>query len=185
MGVEARWITLPTAATPARRWVLRPRHSDSDCTSGVCRSAYLMWNGTSAYLINSVDATESPMATWAFPPATSPPFAHLAYRRTTGAAPNIRQLRFQLHLLPITNDTKPYPMSLSGRWFAIHPWNSIPSGAGTEPLRTVQVVLRRGPGCACSAISTPSTTRPAAAAGAMGWRDYSASNARVPQLSRA
>ena len=76
-----------------------------DCTSGVCRNAYLMWNGyIPAYLINSVDATGKPNGYMGIPsdykPAVAPlwPYPKRLPQPHRGHRPELRQLRHQLRL---------------------------------------------------------------------------------------
>ncbi len=134
---RTNWITLPTGGYwPTGEKVQYYGHDVpiQDCTSGVCRNSYLMWNGyIPAYLINSVDASGKPNGYMGIPsgykPAVSPLWPYPADYRSRNAAndPNFDNYGTSYIWLPVTDDTKPYRMSLNGGYTSspVAPFNGM------------------------------------------------------------
>jgi hypothetical protein len=109
-----------------------------DCTSGVCRNAFLMWNGyIPAYLINSTDASGKPNGYMGIPadykPAVAPLWPYPAdYRsRTAATDPNFNNYGTSYIWLPVTNQAAPVRVNLSGTdsgggvQSPVHPFNGM------------------------------------------------------------
>ena len=174
------WISLPTGSNWPTGNPVQYYGRDipiQDCTSGVCRNSYLMWNGyIPAYLINSVDATGKPNGYMGIPadykPAVAPLWPYPAdYRsRTAATDPNFSNYGTSYIWLPVTNQAAPVRVNLqrhrqrpnrtrlSTRLTA---WPSSAPAIGTStPRSSSRSPSRSGPSCACSATpSTRSTTR--------------------------
>jgi len=131
------WNTMPTGSnwpTGEKLEFYGHKYPIQDCTSGVCRNAYLMWNGyIPAYLINSVDANGKPNGYMGIPasykPATSPLWPYPADYRSRNAAndPNFDNYGTSYIWLPVTNQAAPVRYNYSGGYLGspIHPWNGV------------------------------------------------------------
>jgi hypothetical protein len=172
-----------------------------DCTSGVCRNAFLMWNGyIPAYLINSVDATGKPNGYMGIPsdfkPAVAPLWPYPAdYRsRTAASDPNFANYGTSYIWLPVTNQTAPVRVNLSGTdsnggvSSPVHPFNGMSIlGAGnwnfdTALFKSFRITEQAKLRIQCDFFNT--FNHPGNAASGMIASDYGSQNgARVLQLS--
>ncbi|MDP3000670.1 MAG: TonB-dependent receptor [Bryobacterales bacterium] len=172
-----------------------------DCTSGVCRNAFLMWNGyIPAYLINSVDATGKPNGYMGIPsdykPAVAPLWPYPAdYRsRTAANDPNFANYGTSYIWLPVTNQAAPVRFNLSGTdsndpaTSPVHPFNGMSIlGAGnwnfdTALFKSFRITEQAKLRVQCDFFNT--FNHPGDAASGMIASNYGSQNgARVLQLS--
>jgi hypothetical protein len=171
-----------------------------DCTSGVCRNAFLMWNGyIPAYLINSVDAAGKPNGYMGIPadykPAVAPLWPHPANYRSLSRAtdPNYDNYGNSYIWLPVTNQAAPVRVNLSGTangsiTTPVHPFNGASIlGAGnwnfdTAIFKSFSIAERAKLRVQCDTFNT--FNHPGNAASGMIASDYGSQNsARVIQLS--
>jgi hypothetical protein len=134
------WITLPVGTnwpTGAKVEYYGRKYPIQDCTSGVCRNSYLMWNGyIPAYLINSVDSSGKPNGYMGIPadykPAVAPLWPYPADYRSRNANndPNFNNYGTSYIWLTVTNQAAPVRVNLSGTgnggWASpVHPFNGL------------------------------------------------------------
>jgi hypothetical protein len=134
---RTNWTTLPTGQNwPTGEPVEFYGHDYpiQDCTSGVCRNSYLMWNGyIPAYLINSVDAAGRPNGYMGVPadykPSVAPLWPYPAdYRsRTAANDPNFNNYGNSYIWMPVTNQAAPVRLNYSGGYTGspVAPFNGV------------------------------------------------------------
>ncbi len=200
------WITLPAGTNWPTGEPVHYYGRDipiQDCTSGVCRNAFLMWNGyIPAYLINSVDANGKPNGYMGIPsnykPATAPLWPYPAdYRsRTAANDPNFNNYGNSYIWLPVTNQSAPVRFNYSGTandqmYSPVHPWNGAAIlGAGnwnfdTALFKAFSIAERAKLRVQCDTFNTFNHPGDVASAGGSGVAsNYGSQNsARVLQLS--
>lgn len=135
------WNVLPVGAnwpTGNKLEYYGHKYPIQDCTSGVCRNSFLMWNGyIPAYLINSTDASGKPNGYMGIPadykPAIAPLWPYPADYRSRNAAtdPNFNNYGTSYIWLPVTDQANPVRLNLSGTGSGgaiqspVHPWNGV------------------------------------------------------------
>ena len=202
------WINLPTGNNWPTGQKVEYYGRDipiQDCTSGVCRNAYLMWNGyIPAYLINSVDAkTGKPNGYMGIPsnykPAVAPfsPYPADYRSRTAATDPNFDNYGSSYIWLPVTNQAAPVRFDYSGTASdsgvasPVHPFNGMAIlGAGnwnfdTALFKSFSIAERAKLRVQCDFFNTLNHPGDVASAGGSGVAsNYGSQNgARVLQLS--
>ena len=134
---RTNYFSLPTnyfpTGTPVEYY--GHKYKIEDCRSGICRPGYLMWNGyIPAHQINSYDKNGKPNGVMGVPsnykPAAQPFYPYPADYASRSAAtdPNYGNYGTNYIWLPVTDDTKPYRINLTGNSTGspLSPWINQP-----------------------------------------------------------